>query len=132
MIDPQSLSPQVSIYHSAELLIFALIALLGGALGCGLLELYSFYRTHTAVWRRDKPLLLTCCTGIVTVVILHSTGLYLRSYSFSLSGLFEYDFLKLGFLTQPLTGTDRSLAEYSILASSQAFLTLIGTNCPVS
>lgn len=124
--------PVVSAYQCSELLFFALTGVVGGLLGCGLLRLYSVYRAISAPWRQHRPLLLTLCTGIVTLAVLQFTGLYLRSYSFSLKGLFEYDFLKLGFLTAPLSGRERSFAEYTVLGASQTFVTLIGINCPVS
>jgi H+/Cl- antiporter ClcA len=128
----------VSTYHSSELLFFALIGVLGGLLGCVLLGLFSLYRAAIAPWSKHRPLLLTACSGLITLIILHLTGLYLRPYSFSYLGLFQYDFLKLDFLTEPSSFSsnssrgERSIAQYMTLATSQALLTLIGTNCPVS
>lgn len=122
----------LSAYHSSELLIFSFIGVMGGVMGCGLLVLHTVYRAYTTSCRERKPLLFTFCTSIVTLVVLYYTDLYLRSFSFTNVGLFEYDFLKLQFLTVPHSGREYSIEQYFILASSQCFLTLIGTNSPVS
>lgn len=129
--------PPVSAYHSAELLIFALIGGLGGLLGCLLLRVFSLYRTLVTPWSKHRPLLLTTATGLVTLLVLRLSGIYFRSFRFSREGLFQYDFLKLDFLSSPdshhgnSSGSERSALAFTLLAISQTFLTIIGTNCPV-
>ena len=120
-------------YHASELLIFIVIGIVGGCLGCLLLTVFSFYRrivTKGSIFK-NYPLLLTAISASITLSVLFVTGLYFRSPTFSYLGLFQYDSLKLDFLMEPGTGAEKKMSEYLILAVTQAIITIVGANTPV-